>query len=512
VAQLPPEIYNVKGQELIDKLKARRTQIPAFAKEYYFFVAREVEITGTRQREYFEVTDAGVDEMAVAVYRINNRGIKNDTPYYRRVFTASETKEIRLFGIKGEDVYVVNSNKNPITVRIIGGPGKDSVIQTKHPVHIYDDADNVFQTSSARMHVSSDSSIHGWDYKWFRYDRNGLRPVVFYNNADRIFAGLHYHYTKYKWRQEPYAWRQEVGINYSISQNALSAFWQAMYPNVIGKWNLVLRADYDVIRWTNFYGTGNESKYETNDLDYYRLRSEEWYASAGLNRSFGRNNVQVTGYYQRVKNKDDPDRYLTKVFADDRNVYLPNTYAGLQLTYSYIKLRDSVTPENGFTILANAVYANNFQQNEFYQRYNAQLQAYFPLVEHVSLAVRLGGETIVNDDVLNSGQAYEHAIIGGPRTLRGYRRDRFWGKTAFYNSNELRYITSFRSWLMNGKIGLFGFFDQGRVWMPGERSDKIHFSWGPGIILVPFNKYNISASYGISEEIRLIQFRLNKTF
>lgn len=512
VAHLPPEIYAVKGQELINKLKARRDQISIYAKRYYLFLAKQVEIAGSRQREYFEVTTAGDDEMAVAVYRINNQGLKSDTPYYRRVFSPAETKEVRLFGINGEDVYVVNNQSNPITIRIIGGPGKDSIIQAKHPVQIYDNADNVFETSSARKHLSSDTSIHTWDYNWYRYDKKAIRPVVFYNNPDRIFAGLNYHYKHYKWRKEPYAWMQEVGVHYSISQNALSAFWQAMYPGVIGKWNLVLRADYDVIRWTNFYGTGNETKYETNDLNYYRLRSEEWYASAGLNRAFGRSNVAVTGYYQRVKNRNDPNRYLTKVFTDNDKVYLPNSYAGLQLTYYYVSLKDSVTPEKGFTFLANAVYAKNFQQNEFYQRYNALVQGYLPLVEHVSLAVRLGGETIVNDNVLNSAQPYEHAIIGGPRTLRGYRRERFWGKTAFYNSNELRYITSFRSWLMNGKIGVFGFFDQGRVWMPGEHSDKIHFSWGPGIILVPFNKYNISATYGISDEIRLVQFRLNKTF
>jgi hemolysin activation/secretion protein len=118
----------------------------------------------------------------------------------------------------------------------------------------------------------------------------------------------------------------------------------------------------------------------------------------------------------------------------------------------------------------------------------------------------------VNDDVLNSGQPYEHAIVGGPRTIRGYRRERFWGKTAFFNNNELRYITNFHSYIMNGKIGVFAFFDQGRVWMPGERSNKMHISYGPGIMLAPFNRYNISATYGITEEIRLVQLRLNRTF
>jgi len=335
-------------------------------------------------------------------------------------------------------------------------------------------------------------------------------PVLFYNNPDRFFAGVHYRFKKNKWRQDPFAWSQRVGVNYSISQNAFSAFWEAEYPHVIGQWNLALRADYDVIRWTNFYGTGNETQSLTKDINYYRLRSEEWYASAGLNRAFGKSTVGVTGYYQRTKSRNDPERYLAKAFSNDKDVYLANPYAGLQLTYSYVQLKDSIVPENGFTFLANAVYVKNFRQNEFYQRYNAHVQAYLPLMDHVSLSIRVGGETIVNDEVLNSGQAYEHAIIGGPRTLRGYRRDRFWGKTAFYNNNELRYITNLHSYLINGKIGVFAFFDQGRVWMPDEKSNKMHISWGPGIILAPFNKCNISATYGITEEIRLVQLRLNR--
>ncbi|OQP65908.1 hypothetical protein A3860_15055 [Niastella vici] len=511
VAQLPPEVYALKGEEIVDRLKARREQIPAFTKKHYLFIAKEVEVIGSNEREYFEVTGKG-EETVVTVFRISNHGDKAKTPYYKRSFKPTETKEIRLFGINGEDVYEVNNRVKDITIRIIGGPGKDSIVQSKRPVHIYDDADNVFHTTAAHMHLSKDTSIHNWDYKWFNYNKKGFKPVLFYNNADRIFVGLNYRILKNKWRHEPYASRNTFGVRYSISQNAMSVFWEGLYPNVIGRWNLAIRADYDAIRWTNFYGTGNETKSLTTNVNYYRMQSEEWFASAGLNRNFGRSAVQVTGYYQQVRTLYNSDRYFSKVFSHNDEVFEINPYAGLQLTYSYVRLKDSVVPEKGFTFLANAIYANNFKQNEFFQRYNAQLFAWFPLVQHVSLAVRLGGETIVNDDVLNSGQPYEHAIIGGPRTLRGYRRERFWGKTAFYNSNELRYIIPFRSYLMTGKIGAFAFFDQGRVWMPDEKSNKMHISWGPGIMLAPFNKYNVSATYGITEEIRLVQLRLNKTF
>jgi hypothetical protein len=510
VSQLPQEVYAVKGKELIDKIKARRNQLPAFAKQHYKFIAKEVEVTGSRQREYFEVTSNGDNEMTVLVYRLDEKGNKANRPYYQRSFRPAETKEVRLFGIKGEDVYVVNNEVDDITVRIIGGPGKDSIIQSKRKVHIYDNGDNVFETTSARKHLSSDTSIHSWDYKWFKYDKNGFLPLVFYNNADRIYAGLRYRIRKNKWRQEPFAWAQEFGVHYSISQNAFSAFWEGVYPNVLGKWSFTYRAEYDFIRWTNFYGTGNETKSVTTDINYYRMRSEEWIVSAGLFREFGKSTVQALGYYQQVKSKQDSDRFFTKYFLHNQDVFDTHPYAGLQLTYSFVNVKDSVVPESGFTFQANAIYANNFRQDEFFQRYNASAQVYVPLLDKVSMAIRFGGETIVNDNVLGTGQAYEHAIVGGPRTIRGFRRERFWGKTAVYNSNELRFITNMRTYLMTGKIGFFGFFDQGRVWMPGEKSDKWHFSWGPGIIIAPFNKYNISVSYGITDEIRLFQLRLNR--
>ena len=510
VAQLPPEIYTTKGQELIDKLKARRNQIPGFAKDYYLFIAKEVEISGSGQREYFEVSGADDNKTSVTVFRINENGQKATTPYYNRIFNPAETKEIRLFGVKGEDVYVVNNDRNKIAIRIIGGPGKDSIVQSGHTVQVYDDNNNTFQTSTAHMHLSADTSAQKWSYRWNRYDESGFRPTIFYNNTDRIFAGIGYKYRKYKWRKDPFDWEHEFGARYSISQNALSFYWSAEYPHVIGKWNLIMRADYDAIRWTNFYGTGNETKSITDDINYYRLRSEEWNAAVGVNRRFGRSTVAATGYYMRIKGLNDPERFPSKVFTNNGELFKVNPYAGVLLTYSYVHVKDSIVPESGYTVLANATYAKNFLQNEFYQQYNIHGQLYVPIVRRVSLAIRAGAETIVNDNVLQSGQSYEHAIIGGPRTLRGFRRERFWGKTAFYNSNELRFITNFRSYFMTGKIGVFAFFDQGRVWMPGEQSDKMHFSYGPGFMLAPYYKCNISFTYGITEETRLFQLRLNR--
>ncbi|HUP11761.1 MAG TPA: hypothetical protein VM187_06105, partial [Niastella sp.] len=230
VAQLPQEVYTAKGKELVDKIKARRNQLRTFAVKHYQLIAQQVEVVGSRQREYFEVSSNSDKVTVVSVYRLDEKGKKEAKPYYQRTFNPEETKEVRLFGIKGDDVYVVNNEVKDIKVRIIGGPGRDSIIQSQQKVHIYDNEGNVFETSSARMHLSSDTSIHKWNYKWYKRDKNGFLPLVFYNNADRIYAGLRYRMQKNMWRHEP-AWSQELGVHYSISQNAFSAFWQGVYPN-----------------------------------------------------------------------------------------------------------------------------------------------------------------------------------------------------------------------------------------------------------------------------------------
>ncbi|MDQ6762912.1 MAG: hypothetical protein M3015_09845, partial [Bacteroidota bacterium] len=104
---------------------------------------------------------------------------------------------------------------------------------------------------------------------------------------------------------------------------------------------------------------------------------------------------------------------------------------------------------------------------------------------------------------------YQYPEIGGGMDLRGFQRQRFYGKTAFWNSNELRFITNLRTYLLNGKAGLLAFVDDGRVWQPQEKSDTWHVGYGGGILLAPFNKILFDVTYGISNEDKVLQLRLN---
>jgi len=516
VQQLPPEIHPISGTELIAKLKSRRNHLAEYATEYYLFLTKEVEITGSKKREWFEVKTTDTGETSVNIFQVDNEGKRNNTAFYSRIFKPSETKEIRLFGLAGEDVFTIDKRADNIKVRIIGGNEKDSVIQYSgsSKIIIYDDDHNVFQTTHAKLHLSSDSANHSFNYEDHNYNKKGLKTSVFYNLEDRLYIELGYGFTKYKWRRYPYATKQFIGLNYSISQKAIGATYNALFPKVTGNWDLSLSGNYDAVRWTNFFGLGNKTALVTNDKNYYRMRTEEFSANAGINKKSGKSTFLISAFFQSARILNDTERYVAKVFLPtNMDAFETNKYAGVRFTYTFLHLNDSIVPTSGFTFLGSASSFYNIDQQEFFQKYFGKLQAYLPLGNKFSLAIKAGVATLLcKSALLNSAEFYEHSIIGGPENLRAFKRERFWGKTSFYNNNELRYIGNVRTHLLNAKAGLLIFFDDGRVWMPHENAGGLHSGYGGGILLAPFNMICGTITYGISKESRLIQVRLNKLF
>lgn len=515
VKQLPPEVYPISGGEIISKLKARRAHLTEWATEYYKFIAKEVDVIGSNKKEYFEI-DRRDNESTVNIYGTAKEGQRKDKPFYSRVFKSDETEEIRLYGLSGEDTYTINGNDNSdIAIRIIGGNDKDSIVDLStdgEKIHIYDNADNFFKPGSqTRIHLSKDTSIHDFNYASYTYDKRGIKPSVFFDDDDRLFVGLGYGVTRNKWRKTPFAYKQSLAARYSVSQLAPRFIYTGIFPKAIGQWNLMLLADFDLVKWTNFYGLGNETVLTAplRDRDFNRMRTQDFLTQVGINRKWGRNNVIVTSFYENVKVIDDKERYLAKTFRSIYPIkYNNNNFAGLQLGYTTHKVNDSIVPTKGFAFFGNTSYNYNFgQSSKSFARFMGDLHLYVPLISKFSLAIRAGAATVTGNP-----EFYQYVPIGGGQTLRGYRRQRFWGKTAFYSSNTLRFINDVKSYLYNGKAGLVVFFDNGKVWMPSQKSDRFHTGYGAGVLLAPFNKVSADITYSISKEFRLIQLRITKPF
>jgi outer membrane protein assembly factor BamA len=411
---------------------------------------------------------------------------------------------------------MIRKNSKTIRVRIIGGPGKDSVIEVapNNATDIYDDDKNFFQIKHASLHLRHDSAVHSYDYAGYHYNKHGLSPTFFYDYDDRLYVGLGYGFANYAWRRKPFASKQSIDLGYSLAQKALRTSYTALFPKVIGDWDATFSGNYDAMKWRNFFGLGNATVRTTSDISYFRVRTREWFVEAGIDKDFGKSSVSISPFFRSVKIFNDTANYFAKVFLPlNRDSIQTSNYTGVQLTYTFVKLDDSLVPQKGITIKAGALYTLHLSKREFFQSYFGKAEAYIPLCDRVSLAIRAGAGTILaKASIISSAEFYEHTVIGGPLNLRGFNRERFWGKTSFYNNNELRYLTDIKTHLVNGKAGLFAFLDQGRVWQPGEDSGSMHLGYGAGIILAPFHKICAVVTYGISKETRLWQLSNNKLF
>jgi len=106
---------------------------------------------------------------------------------------------------------------------------------------------------------------------------------------------------------------------------------------------------------------------------------------------------------------------------------------------------------------------------------------------------------------------YQGASIGGLDGLRGFRNQRFTGKTSYYQNSDIRYnFKKMRTGLLPVSMGVYGGFDYGRVWLPREDSDTWHTSYGGGFFLNGANV--ISANVGLFNSLDGVRFSFGLGF
>src|SRR6185295_14225660 len=127
--QLPPELFAIRGESIISKLKSRRDDLVKYAKNYYDFLSHHVDLAGSQKKELFEINRIDKEETQVSIYEITKEGKIKNKPYYSRVFRDNETKEIRIYGLEGTDVFKQTGNSDGgVKVRIVDPERQDSLL------------------------------------------------------------------------------------------------------------------------------------------------------------------------------------------------------------------------------------------------------------------------------------------------------------------------------------------------------------------------------------------------
>lgn len=523
----PDQVEKLTGEKVIKGLKARRENMETYARELYLFLSKEVEVVGSDKHEYFLVEHLDNGDTKVTVRKRKKDG-EIEQVIYERIFNPKETKEIRLYGRDGEDVFEIQGINPRIKTRIIGGTDKDLIIngngdEKLSKVKVYDrlKSTKVEGNSSGILKLSDNPDINRYDRKAFKYDI--LMPLITgaLNPDDGLFLGAGFLYTKNGWRKEPFAAKHSFTAITAFATNSFQFNYSGDYTDVLGAWDLNTKVLWqEPFFVNNFFGVGNETEFlmdqfvapDDGAIDYYRVRMDRFEVDAGLSRNVGaKANFYFSTGYKAVEVKNTANRFISDNSTDPTD-FDNNQYYKFVSGISFDSRDNKILPKAGMTARAEVEHLEAITDiSESSTRLSAEWSFYLTakLPSRLVIANRVGWAHILTDEF----DFFNANILGGRTNLRGYRRTRFYGQTSFYHNLDLRLkIASFRSYIFPGQFGLLAFHDVGRVWVDGEDSDQWHQGKGFGIWISPLNTVVLNLNYAFGEDENLPTFAMTFFF
>ncbi len=506
IKQLPADLYSINGEKIIKALKSRRDDLEKYAKAYYQYLNKRVSIKGSDKKEKIVIQTPDKTHVRIALYKIDKNDNTADVPYFDRTFDSKTTHKIFVYGFKGKDVIDISGQqRNKTEIHLVGFTKKDSLVQqydaARKIVKIHEgDMDTYDTLMQHPFKISPVIFISSSAYKVFTND-----PLNLFTKPG-LHIGVNFKYKSKPWKRDSLEALHQLAFNYGFLRKTLYAEYVGMFPGVIGKADFILKGRFETPAAENFFGVGNETT-RSGSTAYYNIFSTRIFGGAGVQQNFKHHHVEAGLFYQQIKVGANTGKYFSN---NNINSLLLSwqKFAGVEAGYELRLINDELLPTKGITYSAAAGYIFNLNDGDkSFAKANTSLAAYLPLSKKFSVAARVGAETVTG-----SPYYYHLAKLGGNENLRGFPRERFYGKTIGYSNNEIRFITNTRNIIFNGKIGLLAFTDFGRVWQPAENSSTIHTGYGGGLILSPFNKVVLTGTYGLSKEGNQILFQARLFF
>ncbi|MGK0366130.1 MAG: hypothetical protein ACI85O_003201 [Saprospiraceae bacterium] len=520
--QFPGETYEHSGPEIERLLKIRRVTLRDAATELYAHLSKEVTVIGTNKREMFEINRLKDGQVALQVFGVNKKR-KKEKLLYQRTFQPSETKAINLYGLGKKDEFRISGTaKSSIKVRVIGGKGKDIIIDESkvsgltHETKIYDfnHKDSLQMGTEAKL-VNQNREIF-FEARSIHNDNSFLfLPSASYNIDDGFGIGLSFNRTVQKFGKPDFGIKYNVSVQASTNSN-YSLNLGATFRETVKKWDLWLNVlaahPYNLHRF--YYGLSNEPKLDEEEFEtgYYRNETTVLGGKIGLRRRFWKKSqVLVSSKYEYLSVEEDPERELDPSIYRDLNPegLGKSNFLGADIDVN-IDLRDDTNfPTRGAQFkMKSYSFFNMRGESEFGGRTNIEALFYYTVgvKTPLTLGLRFGQMT-------SYGQVpfYYKSYLGQQSNLRGFRRNRYGGDSATYINTDLRlHLGTVWTRVLPLRFGLYGLFDSGRVYVEGESSDKWHYSFGGGAYLIPYaDSFNLNFFLAQPDEgVALFNFRI----
>lgn len=485
VRRLPAAHFAVVGTELASSLRLRRDGLDEAAEALYGIVFRFADIHATRADETIQVERRPDGSVHVTIRPGDGSALTFD-----RVFTPDETREVRIYARGGSDETVVTgSGTDDITVRVVGGDGRDRFTNVSTPgsgVNFYDGgAETVVDlapgTRFHRRHARRPFSWHeesrtlDWGRVWMP------RPGFSYD-ADRgvtTTAGLSI--VDYGFLKQPYSSRTDLSVGWAFGLAEPTIDLRRHMPERLVGGDLDLAFRWSGTEILDFFGFGNETP-TLGPRSFHRVIHKQvrvgayWGVGDGAGREFG-----IGPVFQYLST----DSTSTDTFLGQARPYGSGRFdqVGVRLRFTLDGRNEVGLPSRGYHVSGGAaVFPEMLSVDRgAFGEAHGQLATYLsPEGGNPTLALRVQGKRVWG--VYPFADA---AFLGGSSSLRGVREQRYAGDATVLGSAEVRLRVARITFPVPGEIGLIALTDRGRVFYDGETSNRWYTAWGGGLSISP---------------------------
>ncbi|MEM6772929.1 MAG: hypothetical protein AAF597_20285, partial [Bacteroidota bacterium] len=264
--RFPVEVkaYSLEREKIGEKLKQRLTQLESFAEAYYEVLAEEVNVLATEKDDVIRATGLANGDLHVQLFDADKEG-RADEKYFDRIFHFSETTEVIIYALDGDDRFELVGEKSPIVLRVIGGTDGDEVVaEGEVTARAYDEKKGMKlkgDLGKIRDRRSDNyPELNQYDFEEFYPDYTTPIPALGFNVDDGFFFGAGFTNTKQGFRPDPYASRNTFLASYSTN-NFFKVNYEGEFNHAFSRRkDLLLDAYYFSDGYVaNFFGIGNEA-------------------------------------------------------------------------------------------------------------------------------------------------------------------------------------------------------------------------------------------------------------
>ncbi|MEM9001176.1 MAG: phosphoesterase [Bacteroidota bacterium] len=506
LAEFPVEVQDETVGEIKRKLLSRKDNLQQTAQTYYEILNKKAVVVGTDKDDYFLIEDSGDGKTKVTAYRIK-KGKKDDI-FFTKEFDKKTTKEIWLYGLDDDDYFEVKSDTRVgPKLRLIGGQNNDIYdISRRRKTRVYDykTQNNTFKNKGGIVKLTNNYEINTYNPFKVKASTNQLIPTIGSNPDDGFRIGISDTYTHNGFIHDPFTSQHTFGANFYFATSGYDFSYRGEFARTIGNAALQLEAKYTSPNFAiNFFGFGNETPNFDDDLDFdfNRVKIEELsFAPSLLWRGRFGSKFRLGASIENFKVEETEGRFIETFYDANPELDNENSFWGVDAEYSFENADNNAFPTLGLAASIHVGYTGNINESdEGYGYLIPSLSVDYKLVPSgaLVLASKLKSQINFGDDF----QFYQAATIGAEDGLRGYRFQRFTGKSSFYQSTDLRAsLKRVRTSFLPLTMGLYGGFDYGRVWVEDDDSNTWNTSYGGGFFVNAVNMISARAAIFSSDD------------